>query len=66
MSIWKQNPDLMTRLAAAQNHEANINQDIMTFVAFFDTREELLQHVEHYEERAANYVAPTKRRRRAA
>lgn len=63
--MWKQNPDLMARLTSAQNHEANINQDIMTFVAFFDTREELLRHVEHYEDRAANYVAP-KRRRRAA
>ncbi len=63
--MWKQNPDLMARLTSAQNHEANINQDIMTFVAFFNTREELLRHVEHYEDRAANYVAP-KRRRRAA
>jgi len=63
--MWKQNPDLMARLTSAQNHEANINQDIMTFVAFFNTREELLRHVERYEDRAANYVAP-KRRRRAA
>ena len=63
MSIWKNNPELMARLTTAQNHEANINQDIMTFCAFFDTVEELERHVKHYEERAANYVAPKRRRR---
>jgi hypothetical protein len=63
MSTLKHNQDLMIRLVAAQNHEANINQDICTFCAFFDTREELKRHVEHYEERAANYVPPKKRRR---
>jgi len=66
MSIWRQNTDLMSRLAVAQNHEANINQDITTFVAFFNTREELLRHVESYEQRAANYIAPQKRRRKVA
>ena len=65
MSVWKNNPELMARLTTAQNHEANINQDIMTFCAFYDTKEELERHVEHYEERAANYVAPKKRKRRA-
>ena len=64
--MWKQNQDLMTRLATAQNHDANINQDIMTFVAFFNTREELLRHVEYYKNRAANYVAPKRRRRKMA
>lgn len=66
MSVWKQNPELMARLAKAQNHEANINQDIMTFCAFFETREQLVRHVECYEKRAAEYVAPKRRRRKAA
>jgi uncharacterized protein YicC (UPF0701 family) len=63
---WKQCPDLMARLSDAQNHEANINQDIMTWAGFCDTREELERHVAHYEERAAKYVAPVKARRRRA
>jgi hypothetical protein len=63
MSVWKSNPELMARLTSAQNHPANINQDIMTFCAFFNTVEQLQNHVEHYEERAANYVPPKKRRR---
>jgi len=66
MSVWKNNPELMARLGKAQNHPANINQDIMTFCAFFDTVEELERHVRCYEERAANYVAPKRRRRKAA
>ena len=66
MSVWKNNPELMTRLAKAQNHEANITQDIMTFCAFFDTVEELERHVVCYERRAAEYVAPKRRRRKAA
>jgi len=66
MSVWKSNPELMARLGKAQNHPANINQDIMTFCAFFDTVEELENHVVHYEERAANYVAPKRRSRKAA
>jgi len=66
MSVWKNNPELMARLGKAQNHPANINQDIMTFCAFFDTVEELESHVRCYEERAANYVAPKRRRHKAA
>jgi hypothetical protein len=66
MSVWKSNPELMARLGKAQNHPANINQDIMTFCAFFDTVEELERHVVHYEDRAANYVAPKRRSRKAA
>jgi hypothetical protein len=65
MSIWKANPDLMARLAAAQNHPANIDQDIMTFAGFCDSREELLAHVVRYELKAAVYLAP-KRHWRAA
>lgn len=49
MAIWNENKDLMDRLARAQNHPANINQDIMTFAGFCDTREELERHVERYE-----------------
>lgn len=65
MSVWRSNPDLMSRLSVAQNHEANIRQDIMTFAAFFDTRAELLAHVERYERRAAEYQSPSRRRRPA-
>lgn len=49
MSTWRDNPDLMERLAAAQNREVNINIDIMTFAGFCDTREELEKHVIRYE-----------------
>jgi hypothetical protein len=62
-ATWKSCPDLMNRLAVAQNHEANIHQDIMTWAAMCDTREELEAHVVHAEGRAANYVAPVRRRR---
>ncbi len=65
MSTWKQNPELMTRLNAAQNHPANWNVDITTYAGYCQTREQLERHVAHYEERVAAYVAP-KRRRRAA
>lgn len=51
MSVWRNNPDLIARLTAAQNHPANIRQDIMTFAGFCDSREELLAHVERAEAR---------------
>jgi hypothetical protein len=57
MATWKQNPDLMDRLATAQNHPANVNQDIMTFAGFCDSREELERHVLHYEARANKAAA---------
>jgi len=57
--------DLMDRLADAQNHDANINQDIMTWAAMCDTRDELEAHVVRAEERIARYVAPVRRRRAA-
>jgi hypothetical protein len=62
---WKQAPDLMARLTAAQNHPANVAQDIMTFAGFCASRAELEAHVVRYETIAANWVAP-KRGRRAA
>ena len=42
----------MARLRDAQNHPANVHQDIMTIVGFFTSREELARHVERAEERA--------------
>lgn len=63
MSTWRDNPDLMDRLAEVQNHAANLRQDIMTFCAFFDTRAELLAHVERYEKKAADYRPPARSRR---
>jgi hypothetical protein len=52
MSVWKQNPDLMERLVAAQNRLTR-PIDIVTFAAFCDTREELEAHVVRYEQEAA-------------
>lgn len=65
MPTWKANPDLMARLTTAQNHPANITQDIMSFAGFCDSRAELMAHVVRYELKAAVYLAP-KRNRRAA
>lgn len=56
MSIWKSCPDLMARLTKAQNHEACINQDVMTFAGFCDDRAELLGHVEACEARVADHA----------
>ena len=40
---WKNEPDLMARLIAAQNK--NDHQDILTIVGFFSSRQQLEQHV---------------------
>lgn len=47
---WKDAPDLMERLIRAQNH-LNTPIDIVTFAAFCTSRDELLRHVERYEQR---------------
>lgn len=44
--------ELMDRLAVAQNHHNNVNQDIMTFAGFLNDVE-LLAHILFYEARAA-------------
>ena len=62
---WKNEPELMARLTTAQNHPANVNQDIMTYAGWCGSCEALEAHVIRYEEYAASYVAP-KRRRGAA
>lgn len=62
---WKDAPDLMARLTTAQNHEANINQDIMTWAGLCDSRQELEAHVVRNEQSAAEYVAPRRRRKAA-
>ncbi|MGA0595165.1 hypothetical protein [Enterovirga sp. CN4-39] len=49
---WKTETDLMARLTRAQNHPANISQDIMTWAGFCDSRAELEAHVTRYEARA--------------
>jgi len=66
LPIWKQQTALMSRLADAQNHPANINQDIMTWAAMCDTPEELEAHVLHAEDRAARYVPPVHRQQKVA
>lgn len=48
----KMTDEQLNRLSKAQNHPANVNQDIMTFTAFFKTQEELERHIKHYEDRA--------------
>ena len=62
-AIWKSCPDLMERLGETQNHPAHVNQDIMTWAAMCDTREELEAHVIRNEESAANYVPLIRRGR---
>lgn len=62
---WKDAPDLMDRLTTAQNHDANLAIDIMTWARLCGSRAELEHHVSYYEERAASYVAPKRRRRSA-
>ncbi len=42
----------MERLRNVQNDPANENQDIMTIVGFFESREELERHVRRYELKA--------------
>lgn len=44
--IWKQYPELMQQLIALQNTVKNQNQDILTIVGFFTTKEELEKHIE--------------------
>lgn len=50
---WKDSPELMKRLNAAQNSPANCNVDITTFAGFCDSAEELERHVSFYEAKAA-------------
>jgi hypothetical protein len=60
---WKDAPELIARLTAAQN--ALIAPiDIMTFAGFCDSREELERHVAYYEKRVAEQPAPRARRTR--
>jgi accessory colonization factor AcfC len=49
MTVIKDNPDLMERLIKAQNHPIYHNQDICTFAAFMDDRDEFLKYVESKE-----------------
>jgi hypothetical protein len=49
---WRDAPDLMARLTAAQN-SISAPIDIMTFAGFCSSREELERHVVRYESRAA-------------
>ena len=50
---WKDAPDLMTRLNAAQNSPKNGHIDITTYAGMVSSREELMRHVEYYEAKAA-------------
>lgn len=52
MAVWKQNPDLMDRLGAAQN-ALRTPIDIMTFAGMCDSRDELERHVVRYEQAVA-------------
>jgi len=52
---WKDAPDLMADLAKAQNHPANVDQDIMSFAGLCSSRDELALHVARYEIRAQNW-----------
>jgi shikimate kinase len=46
---WIDEPELMARLSKAQNRPANQNIDIMTIVGCFNSREQLVRHVENFE-----------------
>lgn len=46
---WRDAPDLMDRLIAAQNHSSNSTTDILTIAGFMDSRAELARHVEFCE-----------------
>ena len=59
---WRSEPTLMERLRTAQNHVANVNQDIVTFAGYCDSRDELERHVMFYETKAANWT-PKRRTR---
>lgn len=50
---WKHSPELMARLAAAQNLPHNWNRDVMTFAGFCGSEEQLRKHVESCEQVAA-------------
>ncbi len=49
---WRDAPDLMDRLARAQNL-LTAPIDIMTFAGFCDSRDELERHVVRYEAKVA-------------
>lgn len=66
MTPWRECKDLMARLTETQNHPCFEHQDILTWAALCESRDELLRHVEACERRAANYVAPRRRTRKAA
>ncbi len=46
---WKNEPELMERLAKAQNRTKNQCIDIMTYAGWAGSTEALRAHVEHYE-----------------
>ncbi len=50
---YRKEPELMDRLSAAQNADANQHIDIMTFAALCESRAELERHVSFYETQAA-------------
>ena len=50
---WTQEPELMLRLRAAQNTDANQHQDIMTYAGWCESRAALEAHVVRYEQQAA-------------
>ncbi len=55
---WRQAPELMARLREAQNHPANVHQDVMTIVGFFSSTQELEQHVLRCERQAKGRYCP--------
>ena len=61
---WRDAPDLIDRLKAAQNHARFTYSDIMSFAGFMRSRAELEAYVVSKEADVAEYV-PAKRRRAA-
>ena len=50
---WRDSPELMQRLNAAQNSPPNWGIDITTYAGLCGSEGKLKSHVEHYEKKAA-------------
>lgn len=60
----KMNAEQVRRLLKTQNHPVNVNQDIMTFTAFFTTEDEVENHIKGYEQRAEKFNSLTEKQRK--
>jgi hypothetical protein len=52
--------DQFKRLVIAQNHPANINEDIISYVNFFKDNKKVENHIKKYEHKATVYSMTNK------